>query len=72
MKFHFITEVLTALIILLIVMNDNMQHRALLMIPALALFHATLLIFGFEYDKMNAKQWKTREKRIIEKMSKKK
>ena len=69
MKFHLITEMITGILMAWIVITDNLYHRSLLLIPALVFFHASLVILMLEHESMNTKQWKAKEKRIIEEIS---
>ena len=66
MKYHLILALTADVLLGLALINDSLQTRALLIVPVLVLFHASIVVFGIEYDSMNMKQWKEKEKRIID------
>ncbi|MFH1440402.1 MAG: hypothetical protein ABIG89_07570 [Candidatus Woesearchaeota archaeon] len=69
MKYHLIVELLAAFLIGLIVITNNQYHRYLLLIPTLILFHVTLIVLMVEYDSLNIKQWKIKEKRLTDELT---
>ena len=69
MKYHLITEIITAVFMALVVLTDDLYYRSLLLVAVLVLFHATLVILMLEFDHLNIKQWKIKEKRLIEELT---
>ncbi len=55
MKLHFLTSVLFAIAITIMAISDKLITRLLLMVASLVLFHATLIIFGIEYDQVQSR-----------------
>lgn len=66
MKLHFLTSVIFAIIYgIQVIVNDKFT-RMKLIVPVLVLYYATLLLFSVEYDKTRIKQWRKKEKKLIE------
>ena len=53
MKYHLILALTADVLLGLALINDSLQTRALLIVPVLVLFHASIVVFGIEYDSMN-------------------
>ncbi|MBT4823913.1 hypothetical protein HN695_00925 [Candidatus Woesearchaeota archaeon] len=66
MKYHLILALTADVLLGLALINDSLHTRALLIVPVLVLFHASIVVFGVEFDNMNMRSWKEKEKRIIE------
>ena len=68
MRYSFITSILFTLIYSLQIITKEMKIRMNLIVPVMILFFATFLLFAIEYDKKRSLMWKSKEKKLIEKV----
>lgn len=66
MKFHFLTSIMFAIVYAIQVLVDDKMLRMKLLVPGLVLFYATLILFSVEYDSKGIKEWRRKEKKLIE------
>ena len=67
---HFLTTIGIGLTGILMVFQESMAARALLLVPLLVLQHIAFIFFSKEYDALMVMQWKKKESRIKEADSK--
>ena len=65
MNYHLLFALTADVLLGLALINNNLRTRALLIVPVLILFHASIIVFGLEYESMNKEQWKVKEEKII-------
>ena len=68
MKLYFVGSIIFAILATGMAINENASARSNLLIPVLILYFMNFILFTVEYDNERQKQWRIKEKRLIEKI----